>query len=57
MLRDLNVVVTPGSGFGSKGEGFFRISAFNHRSKAEEVSRRIGSINAPGALVATDSAA
>ncbi|MEP7071705.1 MAG: LL-diaminopimelate aminotransferase [Verrucomicrobiota bacterium] len=57
MLRDLNVVVTPGSGFGSKGEGFFRISAFNHRGKAEEVARRIGSINAPGALVATGSAA
>ena len=41
MLRDLNVVITPGSGFGSKGEGFFRISAFNSRSNAEEVARRL----------------
>ncbi len=41
MLRDLNVVITPGSGFGSRGEGFFRISAFNSRSNAEEVARRL----------------
>ena len=40
MLRELNVVVTPGSGFGAKGEGYFRISAFNSRAKAEEVARR-----------------
>ena len=42
MLQDLNVVVTPGSGFGACGEGFFRISAFNSRENAEEVARRIG---------------
>jgi LL-diaminopimelate aminotransferase len=41
MLRDLNVVVTPGSGFGACGEGFFRISAFNSRENAEEVARRL----------------
>jgi len=41
MLRELNVVITPGSGFGSRGEGFFRISAFNSRSNAEEVARRL----------------
>jgi LL-diaminopimelate aminotransferase len=41
MLRELNVVITPGSGFGSRGEGFFRISAFNSRSNAEEVVRRL----------------
>ena len=41
MLRALNVVITPGSGFGSKGEGFFRVSAFNSRSNAEEVARRL----------------
>ena len=40
MLCELNVVVTPGSGFGAKGEGYFRISAFNSRAKAEEVARR-----------------
>jgi LL-diaminopimelate aminotransferase len=41
MLRELNVVVTPGSGFGSEGEGYFRISAFNSRGNAEEVARRL----------------
>ncbi len=40
MLRELNVVVTPGSGFGAQGEGYFRISAFNSRANAEEVARR-----------------
>jgi LL-diaminopimelate aminotransferase len=43
MLRKLNVVITPGSGFGSKGEGFFRISAFNSRENAQEVARRLRS--------------
>jgi LL-diaminopimelate aminotransferase len=41
MLRDINVVVTPGSGFGAQGEGYFRISAFNSRENAEEVARRL----------------
>ena len=41
MLRDINVVVTPGSGFGAQGEGYFRISAFNSRDNAEEVARRL----------------
>jgi len=41
MLTQANVVITPGSGFGSKGEGYFRISAFNSRANAEEVARRI----------------
>ena len=41
MLQDLNVVITPGSGFGAQGEGYFRISAFNSRSNAEEVADRL----------------
>jgi LL-diaminopimelate aminotransferase len=41
MLNDLNVVITPGSGFGSQGEGYIRISAFNSRENAEEVARRL----------------
>jgi LL-diaminopimelate aminotransferase len=40
MLREINVVITPGSGFGSNGEGYIRISAFNSRANAEEVARR-----------------
>jgi LL-diaminopimelate aminotransferase len=44
MLHDLNVVITPGSGFGACGEGYFRISAFNSRENAEEVGRRLGTL-------------
>jgi LL-diaminopimelate aminotransferase len=44
MLEELNVVVTPGSGFGGCGEGFFRISAFNSRENAEEVARRLAKL-------------
>ena len=44
MLTKANVVITPGSGFGSNGEGYFRISAFNSRANAEEVARRIGAV-------------
>jgi LL-diaminopimelate aminotransferase len=41
ILGDASVVITPGSGFGSKGEGYFRISAFNSRANAEEVAHRL----------------
>jgi LL-diaminopimelate aminotransferase len=41
MLRELNVVITPGAGFGVQGEGYVRISAFNSRENAEEVARRL----------------
>ncbi len=41
MLNKLNVVVTPGAGFGAAGEGYFRISAFNSRENAVEVGRRL----------------
>jgi len=41
VLNEANVVITPGSGFGSAGEGYFRISAFNSRANAEEVARRL----------------
>jgi len=41
ILNEANVVITPGSGFGSKGEGYFRVSAFNSRPNAEEAARRL----------------
>ena len=44
MLHEANVVITPGSGFGAMGEGYFRISAFNSRANVEEVARRIKAI-------------
>lgn len=44
MLAEASIVVTPGSGFGAAGEGFFRISAFNSRANAEEAAARIRAI-------------
>ncbi len=41
MLKEINVVITPGAGFGAQGEGYFRVSAFNSRENAEEVARRV----------------
>lgn len=41
LLEKANVVGTPGSGFGSAGEGYFRISAFNSRENVEEAMKRI----------------
>jgi len=41
MLGEAQVVITPGSGFGSAGEGYFRISAFNSRANVEEVCERL----------------
>ena len=45
ILNEANVVITPGSGFGSQGEGYFRISAFNSRANAEEVARRLQTLH------------
>ncbi|MEZ7956323.1 MAG: LL-diaminopimelate aminotransferase [Rubritalea sp.] len=41
MLIEANVVITPGSGFGAAGEGYFRISAFNSRENVKEVCNRL----------------
>ena len=41
MLEVANVVITPGVGFGSQGEGYFRISAFNSRENVLEVVKRM----------------
>jgi LL-diaminopimelate aminotransferase len=41
LLETVNVVGTPGSGFGAAGEGYFRISAFNSRANVEEAMQRI----------------
>ena len=44
MLNEAQVVITPGSGFGSAGEGWFRISAFNSRANVEEVCKRLKAV-------------
>jgi LL-diaminopimelate aminotransferase len=41
LLTEANVVGTPGSGFGSCGEGYFRLSAFGFRENVEEAVARI----------------
>lgn len=41
LLSEANVVGTPGSGFGSSGEGYFRLSAFGYRENILEAVERI----------------
>jgi len=41
LLEKVNVVGTPGSGFGAAGEGYFRISAFNSRENVQEAMARL----------------
>ena len=43
LLAECLIVGTPGVGFGSKGEGYFRLTAFNSRKKTEEAIERIKS--------------
>ncbi len=50
MLDEANVVITPGSGFGKQGEGFFRISAFNSRANALEVAQALESCKMDGRM-------
>ncbi|MBN2210765.1 MAG: LL-diaminopimelate aminotransferase [Sedimentisphaerales bacterium] len=44
LLAEANVVVTPGSGFGPSGEGFFRVSAFGHYENIAQAMKRIGKL-------------
>jgi LL-diaminopimelate aminotransferase len=41
LLNECHVVGTPGSGFGSCGEGYFRLSAFGERDNVETAVQRI----------------
>ena len=41
LLEQAHVVVTPGAGFGSCGEGYFRVSAFGKRERVEQAVERI----------------
>jgi len=41
LLTSANVVGTPGSGFGSNGEGYFRLSAFGNNELTAEAMERI----------------
>ena len=44
LLREAHLVGTPGSGFGTCGEGYFRLSAFNSRANVEEAGHRFAKI-------------
>jgi LL-diaminopimelate aminotransferase len=44
LLRKIHVVATPGAGFGSAGEGFMRLSAFNRPEKVKEAMERFASL-------------
>jgi len=41
LLREIQVVGTPGEGFGSSGEGYFRFSAFGDPADTREAMRRL----------------
>jgi LL-diaminopimelate aminotransferase len=41
LLEQAHVVVTPGAGFGSCGEGYFRVSAFGKRERVLQAVERI----------------
>ena len=41
LLNEIQVVGTPGEGFGKCGEGYFRLSAFGSIEDTEEAARRL----------------
>ena len=44
LLEQAHVVGTPGAGFGAAGEGYLRLSAFNHRDAVLEAMDRIAQL-------------
>ena len=44
LLENANVVGTPGSGFGTLGEGFFRLTAFGEKENVIEAMKRISDL-------------
>ncbi|HSV26846.1 MAG TPA: LL-diaminopimelate aminotransferase [Sedimentisphaerales bacterium] len=43
-LSRANVVVMPGTGFGAAGEGYFRLSAFNHPDRVRDAMARFAGL-------------
>ena len=41
MLNEVNIVGTPGSGFGPHGEGYFRLTAFGTRENTLKAIKRL----------------
>lgn len=44
LLNEVQIVGTPGSGFGPSGEGFFRLTAFSSRENTEKAMERIAKL-------------
>lgn len=44
LLREIQVVGTPGEGFGACGEGYFRFSTFGSTEDTAEAARRLGTL-------------
>lgn len=44
LLREANVVTTPGAGFGPAGEGYIRLTAFGNAESTKEAVRRVKTI-------------
>ena len=40
LLKEANIVGTPGAGFGPSGQGYFRLTAFGNRENTEEAMER-----------------
>ena len=45
LLREANVVGTPGAGFGASGEGYLRLSAFNKPQRVREAMERLSRLS------------
>lgn len=44
VLEEAHVVGTPGAGFGERGEGYFRLSAFGDRDRTAEAVKRLAAL-------------
>ncbi len=47
LLENINVVGTPGAGFGKNGEGYFRLTAFGDRDNTIEAMKRLAALLTP----------
>lgn len=45
LLHEVQVVGTPGTGFGPSGEGYFRLTAFGSRENTEKAMERLGKLS------------
>jgi LL-diaminopimelate aminotransferase len=45
LLKEANVVGTPGVGFGPSGEGYLRLTAFNTLENTKEAMKRISELS------------